>query len=277
MSFTCTVDPAEAKTWFAALTDRRPCEFSIIASVSDALLADPDLYTDPRFWAGRRQGEVVAAYMHTRPHEVHIARSTPHDARQFAAHLAETGHHVPGVGGPRDAVLAFAAEWSTRTPATARTVMEMGVFDLPARPALPFPVSGQFRTATTADLELANAWAQDFADSVSHVPHVAASLEPRIDAGRVGLWEEGGRAVSMAYASPVNGGVTRVSGVWTPPALRGRGFASGVVAGVSAARMDAGERCMLYTDLANATSNAIYQAIGYRRIGENRSIAFDSP
>ena len=31
---------------------------------------------------------------------------------------------------------------------------------------------------------------------------------------------------------------------------------------------------MLYTDLANATSNAIYQALGYRRVGDNVSIAF---
>ena len=32
---------------------------------------------------------------------------------------------------------------------------------------------------------------------------------------------------------------------------------------------------MLYTDLANPTSNAIYQAMGYRRIGDSISI-FDA-
>lgn len=31
---------------------------------------------------------------------------------------------------------------------------------------------------------------------------------------------------------------------------------------------------MLFTDLANPTSNAIYQAIGYRRIGENVTLGF---
>ena len=78
----------------------------------------------------------------------------------------------------------------------------------------------------------------------------------------------------MAYASPANGGVTRISGVWTPPELRGHGYASGVVAALSTARLDAGEACMLYTDLANPTSNAIYQAMGYRRVGDSISIAF---
>jgi predicted GNAT family acetyltransferase len=38
--------------------------------------------------------------------------------------------------------------------------------------------------------------------------------------------------------------------------------------------MDAGESCMLYTDLANPTSNKIYQAMGYRRIGDNITIEF---
>jgi predicted GNAT family acetyltransferase len=81
----------------------------------------------------------------------------------------------------------------------------------------------------------------------------------------------------MAHASLVNGGVTRISGVWTPVELRGRGYASAVVAALSSERMDAGESCMLFTDLANPTSNKIYQAMGYRRIGDNITIEFLGP
>ena len=80
----------------------------------------------------------------------------------------------------------------------------------------------------------------------------------------------------MAYASPANGGVTRIAGVWTPPELRRHGYASGVVAALSTERQDAGERCMLFTDLANPTSNAIYEAMGYRRVGDAITIAFSA-
>ena len=104
------------------------------------------------------------------------------------------------------------------------------------------------------------------------MPSLAGSVAQR----RVALWQDGGRPVSMAYASPSNGGVTRISGVWTPPDLRRRGYASGVVAALSRERLEAGERCMLYTDLANPTSNAIYEAIGYRRVGDSISIAFSA-
>jgi uncharacterized protein len=55
--------------------------------------------------------------------------------------------------------------------------------------------------------------------------------------------------------------------VYTPPALCRRGYASACVAALSARLLTEGRRlCFLYTDLANPTSNAIYQKIGYRPV-----------
>jgi predicted GNAT family acetyltransferase len=68
----------------------------------------------------------------------------------------------------------------------------------------------------------------------------------------------------------------RVSFVYTPPELRGRGYASACVAAVSGRALASGKSfCTLYTDLANPTSNSIYQRVGYRRIGEAAMIAFN--
>ncbi|MGE5275304.1 MAG: GNAT family N-acetyltransferase, partial [Verrucomicrobiota bacterium] len=56
---------------------------------------------------------------------------------------------------------------------------------------------------------------------------------------------------------------------------RGRGYATSLVAGLSQSLLDAGRRfCFLYTDLANATSNAIYERIGYVRVAESAMVAF---
>jgi predicted GNAT family acetyltransferase len=45
---------------------------------------------------------------------------------------------------------------------------------------------------------------------------------------------------------------------------------------VSQAALDVGAQVvMLYTDLANATSNAVYQRLGYRRVGEAALWRFD--
>lgn len=278
VTFQCTRDPAEAKSWFGRLIADEPALLSVIASVADGVLADPAQYKDRRWWAGRdASGQVVAAFMHTPPYPLHVAVATPEQAVALAQQLAAEWDSLPGVGGRSGPAEAFRDAWVRLTGSSARTIMEVGAFDLPARPTLPFTVTGHYRLARPEELGLVDRWAQDFSDSVEHTPRKVNSLAHRVAAGRVGFWVDEGRPVSMAHASPANGGVTRISGVWTPVELRGHGYASAVVAALSAERMDAGESCMLFTDLSNPTSNKIYQAMGYRRIGDDITIAFSTP
>jgi predicted GNAT family acetyltransferase len=68
----------------------------------------------------------------------------------------------------------------------------------------------------------------------------------------------------MAGATRAVAGQARVGPVYTPPERRGRGFGGAVTAAVSQAAIDAGvAEVLLYTDLANPTSNALYQHLGY--------------
>jgi len=78
------------------------------------------------------------------------------------------------------------------------------------------------------------------------------------------LWEVDGRPVSTASAARAQRHGVTISRVYTPPEHRRHGYASACVAALSQRQLDAGyEYCCLYTDLANPTSNAIYQRIGY--------------
>jgi predicted GNAT family acetyltransferase len=92
--------------------------------------------------------------------------------------------------------------------------------------------------------------------------------EGRIAHGGITFWETpDGTPVSMAGALPKVAGQIRIAPVYTPPALRGRGYASAVTAAVSRAALTAGaDEVLLFTDLANPTSNALYQRIGYRPV-----------
>jgi GNAT superfamily N-acetyltransferase len=56
--------------------------------------------------------------------------------------------------------------------------------------------------------------------------------------------------------------------VFTPPELRHRGYARACVGELSRQLKAEGLRVMLFTDLANPTSNSIYRRIGYRAVGE---------
>jgi predicted GNAT family acetyltransferase len=69
--------------------------------------------------------------------------------------------------------------------------------------------------------------------------------------------------------------VSRIGLVYTPPEHRRRGFAAACTAGSTAAALDAGaETCVLYTQLTNPQSNAIYRRIGYRAVAEQIRYAF---
>ena len=74
----------------------------------------------------------------------------------------------------------------------------------------------------------------------------------------------------MAGLTPPMEGVVRVQLVYTPPEHRGKGYASACVASLSKRIRGEGYRCILYTDLGNPISNAIYRRIGYRAIAERR-------
>lgn len=78
------------------------------------------------------------------------------------------------------------------------------------------------------------------------------------------LWTVDGEPVSMAAATGQTPSGIRINWVYTPDRLRGRGYASALVATLSRKLLSEGRQfCFLYTDLANPTSNNIYQKIGY--------------
>jgi predicted GNAT family acetyltransferase len=84
-----------------------------------------------------------------------------------------------------------------------------------------------------------------------------------------GLWfwvDPSGKPVHLTGAHPPAFGVARIGPVYTPPAERGRGWASNAVAEVSRRLRSEGARVCLFTDQANPTSNKIYAALGYRPV-----------
>ena len=100
-------------------------------------------------------------------------------------------------------------------------------------------------------------------------------LLPLIRSHREVAFKIEGDPVSFLWLSVPVGGVVRVSAVYTPPELRGRGYASACVAGASARALAAGaDTCVLYTDRSNPTSNRIYQRIGYRPVDDSQEYRF---
>jgi predicted GNAT family acetyltransferase len=92
-------------------------------------------------------------------------------------------------------------------------------------------------------------------------------VQRRISGGEIWAWRDG-VVRGMAAATPPIHGISRVQAVYTPPGDRGKGYAEGLVRSLTRRLLGAGIRPILYADLANPTSNAIYRRIGYHAVAE---------
>ena len=90
------------------------------------------------------------------------------------------------------------------------------------------------------------------------------------------LWVVAGAPVSMAMLRAPAFGVSRIGPVFTPRDQRGNGYGSAVTAAAAdlAHRGSGAPDVVLFADLANPTSNAIYQRIGFEAVGDTVRIAF---
>jgi len=178
---------------------------------------------------------------------------------------------------------------STRSPSAGACNAALGLGSSLARASSRSPrsptcrASGGLREATRADYDLLVDWFAAFGREALHdgepgLEQHERQIRMRLDStvGGIGLWEDDGDVVSLCgYGSPTPSGI-RIGPVYTPPELRGRGYATTLTADVSAAQLARGRRfCFLYTDLANPTSNAIYERIGYVRVCESKQLAFE--
>ncbi|WP_327696749.1 GNAT family N-acetyltransferase [Streptomyces sp. NBC_00459] len=234
----------------------------------------------PVFGVLERAGEVTAAFYRTPPHRLQLTPLNGAEADALAVFLAALGEPLPGVSGVHETAAAFAEAWQRRTGVTGtpyqrQRLYRLGVLAAP-EPAPP----GRARAAVVADREQVACWYGEFSEEVGAPPAPDGGLgwaDDRIAYGGITLWEgPDGTPVSMACAAPQLAGAVRLADIYTPARLRGRGYAGAVTAAVSRAASAAGAaEVLLFTDLANPTSNALYQRLGYRPVRDFTVYRFD--
>jgi GNAT superfamily N-acetyltransferase len=177
-----------------------------------------------------------------------------------------------GAHGPAEEAGAFAAAWAARTGASVRVVLRLRLFALgELRP--PAGVPGAARGVGPADdaaIDLLAAWRRAFdveldgAWTHAHAPREAVARGLAAGTGEL-VWEVDGGPVAQATARAVTAGMSRVGPVYTPPEHRRRGYGAAVTAAASRWALARGARhVLLYTDLANPTTNRLYPRLGYR-------------
>ena len=250
---------------------------NLILGLAGTLRDHPSHYPEYGLWLAEDGSEVIGAALRTPPHNLVVAR--PRDDSALEALAAEIDDDPPGIIAAQPEAETFAAAWSGRTGASARTNRAQGVFAL-ERVEQPAATSGRLRDAGAADRPLLLDWWRAFAEeALGESPDddsVAHAVDRRLEAGEAGvsLWEDD-RPVSVAsFGNPTPNGI-RIGPVYTPPEHRRRGYASALVTELSERLLAKRRFCFLFTDLANPTANRIYEQIGYRRVCDAAEIVFE--
>ncbi|GGN61500.1 N-acetyltransferase [Streptomyces albiflavescens] len=253
----------------------RPAEHTVALTVTDALRRrGPHGFGEgtPVFGFLEREGSVRATFFRTPPYQLSVTPLSEEDADALAARLADAGHSPPGVSADRATATVFAEAWQRRAGATVTLRRQERLYRLgtltPPEPAPP----GRARVATEADRDQLARWWAKFTEIIGDRSSrdAGAWADDRISYGGVTLWETpDGTPVSMAGATAQVAGQIRVAPVYTPAHLRGHGYAGAATAEVSRVALASGaEEVLLFTDLANPTSNGLYQRIGYRPVSD---------
>jgi predicted GNAT family acetyltransferase len=255
-----------------AFLARREAVNNVLLGLAATLQVNPAFSTlPPYFGVVESAQEVILAGLVTPPNRLHVSYcEQPAAMDLLVADVRAFYPLLPGVSGPVPVSQWFAERWQRLTGAQITRSMAERTYQL-TQVSMPTGIAGQARRATEADLDLLAEWYAAFeAEAFGEATSDARARVERVLATPtrgIYLWVVGGQTVSLAgYGSPTPHGI-RVGPVYTPPALRGHGYASALVAWMSQRLLDEGRRYVfLFTDLKNATANHIYQTIGYQPI-----------
>jgi predicted GNAT family acetyltransferase len=266
-------DPQDFLARVGKVLRAEEARYSLILGICNRLINDTHEYgvEDPWFLTLEDDAGVAAFAMRTPPFDVLVASFSGDaalNAKRLVRAVSDLSNTIPGVIGEPEIADAFARTWCEIRYTSIRHTMQQRVYSLSK--VKPIELSpGTLRQARPEDRDLVTRWIAGFQEDTfgskdeDMVKNLAAKM---LERGDVFLWEDGDPVSVAARTRPAGNGIT-IGMVYTPPDLRGRGYASSCVATLCRLLLDSGCRyCTLYTDLSNPTSNKIYKRIGFEEV-----------
>ena len=187
---------------------------------------------------------------------------------------------VPGVVAKKDMALYFANAYCAIKGLKHEVTMEQRIYEL-TEVNTDIQYVGTMRLADESDMYFLPYWmeafysAETYGKTTMSIPQDGSHYLDRIKQKKTYVLEDDGKPVSIAGITRELQKVCGVAHVYTPPYFRKKGYATSCVARLSQMILDRGfTKCVLYTDLANPTSNSIYKKIGYRPICDSVMLKF---
>ena len=274
MAWQSTGDPAAFAAATTPLLRRDPERNTVALGVLANALDGVSWSTGMRYAWLERQGTVSGAVMFT-PSFPLLLVAVPEDSLgDLIVLLGNENWGFTRVSAEVGLADRFASAW--RPGAPPAVWQRQRLYRLSSLRGVPVP-PGNARLGARADTETVARWLVEFQREAHESPndHAAEIALSRVEAGLFWLWVVDGEPVSMAGRTAPAAGIARIGPVYTPPQFRRSGYGTAVTAACTQSALDDGAAgVVLFTDLANPTSNAIYQSIGYVPVSDRVILEF---
>jgi hypothetical protein len=236
---------------------------------------DDSHFQKPLYWATVEQGdEIVGCAFRTPPYRLGIT-DLPLDAiPALVDSVAAVYGSLSGVAGPEPAASAFTAAWSELRGGSwsvhSRQRLLAHKVVVPANN----PPPGALRLATAADGALAHQWGAAFARESGLAALDGAFCVRLIAAGQLYFWDRHAPCCMLGVLRETHDAAA-IGVLYTPPALRERGYAAATVAAFSSHLLDRGlAHSYFCLDPGNVVADSICLRLGYGLVQETADIDF---
>lgn len=270
MSRLTVVQHSSAEAFLAATEPYRaadPVQTNLLGSIAEGVRSGRRY--DSELWLSvQDRATVVGAALRTAPYSLVVGPMAAPVARSLGDHLRAMRRPLPGINGPGEVVTVVGERLGHPLHVRMRDVLR--VLDELVPPPVPAGIS---RPAEPRDGPTVLRWQESFLREAGLPLHLPDTESLALLIERLWLWEVEGEPVAMAGHAPVvttpGGRVGRIGPVYTVPEARRRGVGAALTAVVTHALLQEGATVMLYADAANATSNSVYERLGFRAVGEH--------
>lgn len=257
----------------------------LLFSILNSLKKDFHCYgeEDPLLISIESKGNLSLVALQTPPHNLVLSFTEDIKTIPFLAEeLLSEDYSFPGVLGFKEGAEKFAHLWGSEKALNSEIQMLQRIHKLETVNS--DTLSGnKFYAADPSHENIILKWAKEFIyeampEESEHLSKTLERTKQNISNGEIYLLKDNEQIVSMARMAGETPNGRLVNLVFTPPELRGNGYATQCVAHLSQLILDKGYNySALFTDLSNPVSNKIYYKIGYRPVIDFNMYRFNQP
>ena len=247
---------------------------TIIANLD--MILNGDSVFNPPYWFGLvrdAEGLITACGIHALPDGLLVSGLDTSRAREFCEKVSEDGVLPSRVMAEPEVAKTLSDYWTSSTATDVALVNHWNVYLVDDTTLKPVCVSGTLRRGVESDSQIVRDWGEQYAKEKPAFLNIATYFLRKLSRDELFLWEDDG-AKALCVVSKGCANSIRISGVYTPPQSRGRGYAGAAVSGICRTFFDNGTSFVTLLARRGDSAERLYGNLGFESVGRQSSYTF---